>query len=846
MNKLKAGAGSAEIRFPAAMFPTDKLFGVHDNPHVRILLLEAGIRFALVAMELVNGDACVEPARQKIAGICGVDYDHIWVHVTHPITTPHTPGGPGETPGVLKVFPGGKKPAFKMDPEGPRKKELFLSAIDKAVEEAAEAAVADFREAVYGVGTGQSDIACNRDVETPFGYWTGLNPEGITNRKMTVLRVDGVDGKPIGFVLSYGIKPCAIDMADMDGDTRQVCTDVPGVACKMVENTFSAPCLFCMSAAGDQVPREMAFVDTVDENGKVGHMDLGFEKGLEIVERLGKEMGDTAVQIAMATIADQAETELVHAKANLISELKTTSMAREPSHQFEYTFSQKDELEAEGLKLGDDFAFVAIKPETNAQTERELWEGSPFEHTVLISMVNGGMKYMPDQGSYDRSTWEAGNSMLMPGMAEKWVARSVDMLKAMKNGTPEPVVTAVAEPYPDGARISKAVLEFAGEVPDVSALQVVDRNIVKREVNGNTVTLYLDPEDDAAKIIPGFKPNPNGPFGGPGGGINTIPGAGGPGGPNGGPGGGPKGGPNGGPGANRAMGEKKLRPVAVEVIVPGIETPVGSTKKSLPIIEDFIPGTYKRILYNLYIPKNYDPEKKYPLVMFIPDASANGSQSILALYQGIGATCWARPERQEKDPCFVLAVQIPNSVHLTNDDYEVTDEIGDIMELLMSTVRDYSIDRNRIYTTGQSQGCMASCELLHRYPDLFAGAMLISGHWAMEKLEAMTDQKLFFGLSEGGLKEYPCFNEATEKLSAKGVKIATVRLNFRDGFEVNDRKVREAVGDAQDVYVIFDKATAFPEGKVVRDMAHHARGWELCYQLDAALDWLLAQRKENS
>ena len=44
-------------------------------------------------------------------------------------------------------------------------------------------------------------------------------------------------------------------------------------------------------------------------------------------------------------------------------------------------------------------------------------------------MVGGGMKYMPDQASYERLSWEALTSMLMPGAAEKFVDTAIQLLE---------------------------------------------------------------------------------------------------------------------------------------------------------------------------------------------------------------------------------------------------------------------------------------------------------------------------------------------------------------------------------------------------------------------------------
>jgi len=77
------------------------------------------------------------------------------------------------------------------------------------------------------------------------------------------------------------------------------------------------------------------------------------------------------------------------------------------------------------------------------------------------------------------------------------------------------------------------------------------------------------------------------------------------------------------------------------------------------------------------------------------------------------------------------------------------------------------------------------------------------------------------------------------------VKVARIRLNYRDGWEINDAKVREGIGDAQVVYIIFDEATAFPDdGKERVKILHHQRGWELTYCLESARDWIFAQSKQ--
>ncbi|MCD7832985.1 MAG: hypothetical protein LUH00_03195 [Lachnospiraceae bacterium] len=440
-NTLSAGAGKAEIIFPQEMFPTDGFCGVHDTPCLRILVLDCGVRVAIAAAELVNvPDDAISQCQEMISDKTGTRKENVWIHATHAITTPHAPLDPS----IPINLPGGrpprkendrkngeKRPGPPMDPDGPRKRRLFISAILEATKEAAQQAADSFGPAILGVGTGFCDVNVNRDVETPFGWWVGINPDGPSNKTATVIKVENPGGEPIGYLISYGVKPCAVDNSQMEQKTRLVSADVPGEACRILEQKFGAPCLFVMSAAGDQVPKEQALTEYVTEEGIVAKRDEGVQKGLEMVSRLGGEMAEAVA----AVIADTKCTVSAPSISRGAASVKVEAKERVPMKPVKNPVFQPDgrviDLDADLITIGD-LALVAVKPETNVPTEAQLQEQSPFSHTLLMSMVNGGMKYMPDQDSYDRGTWEALSSMLMPGCAEKWVAAVTDALNEMK------------------------------------------------------------------------------------------------------------------------------------------------------------------------------------------------------------------------------------------------------------------------------------------------------------------------------------------------------------------------------------------------------------------------------
>jgi predicted peptidase len=90
-------------------------------------------------------------------------------------------------------------------------------------------------------------------------------------------------------------------------------------------------------------------------------------------------------------------------------------------------------------------------------------------------------------------------------------------------------------------------------------------------------------------------------------------------------------------------------------------TAVKSSSVYNPILAKFTqhvfkdPETGESITYDLYLPDGYDKNKKYPLVFFMADASANNGAPLMAVLQGNGAAVWASPEEQKKHPAIIVA-----------------------------------------------------------------------------------------------------------------------------------------------------------------------------------------------
>jgi hypothetical protein len=131
---------------------------------------------------------------------------------------------------------------------------------------AARAARLAMRPARLGWGRGESHVAVNRRETAPGGRTvTGVNPEGPIDPEVLVLRIDGLDGEPIGSIGCYTMHPTF-----MGPTNRVISSDWPGQMRKVVEQITGAPMLFAQGATGDIGPGPKGFTDDLRALHAVG------------------------------------------------------------------------------------------------------------------------------------------------------------------------------------------------------------------------------------------------------------------------------------------------------------------------------------------------------------------------------------------------------------------------------------------------------------------------------------------------------------------------------------------------------------------------------------------------
>ena len=268
------------------------------------------------------------------------------------------------------------------------------------------------------------------------------------------------------------------------------------------------------------------------------------------------------------------------------------------------------------------------------------------------------------------------------------------------------------------------------------------------------------------------------------------------------------------------------------------------------IVENFKQFVYKdpktgtSVKYNLYIPKNYDKNKKYPLVLFMHDKGVLSEDTKTALFQGNGATSFAAPEEQARHEAFVLAPQYSRQV--VDDNGDITSDLDATVNLIRDyLISKYSINDKKLYATGQSMGGMMAIVMNYKYPELFAASYLVACQWNPKEVSTMAKNNLWITVSTGDEKAYPGMNAITSELIKRGATVAkdNWRADYTDAqFLEGARKVIAQKSNIK--YTTLEKGTNPYLPKDANPGLEHSGTWKVAYNIPGIKDWMFLQSKQ--
>ena len=250
--------------------------------------------------------------------------------------------------------------------------------------------------------------------------------------------------------------------------------------------------------------------------------------------------------------------------------------------------------------------------------------------------------------------------------------------------------------------------------------------------------------------------------------------------------------------------------------------------------------TGKTMEYNLLVPEGAETGQKFPLVLFMADASTAGKEVSAPLTQGYGALEFASDRDQQKHPSFVLVPQYTDWA--VQDDWSTTDEVEMTIRLLQTVCKEYNVDTNRLYTTGQSMGGMMSFYFNITHPNLFAASLFVSSQWDTSKMQDFGNKHFFYIVAGGDQKASGGMQDLAKVLKENNARVDSASWSAKLPAQEQERLAEELIARGGNVNFIKWKAgSVLPEtGRAMEHMASFDYG----YKIAAIRDWLFRQSKK--
>ena len=177
--------------------------------------------------------------------------------------------------------------------------------------------------------------------------------------------------------------------------------------------------------------------------------------------------------------------------------------------------------------------------------------------------------------------------------------------------------------------------------------------------------------------------------------------------------------------------------------------------KSEKIPEKFEARTHKSdwtIPYRLFQP---NATRRLPLVVYLHGGGGLGTDNEKQMGLGniFGTRVWALPENQTQFPCYVVAPQTDRGwvrygpPAPGDSESRVVPGLGDgarvAFELIDALAKEFPIDKQRIYVTGQSLGGAGAWHMVAQRPRFFAAAVICCGGASLDNAAAAASTPLW-------------------------------------------------------------------------------------------------------
>ena len=394
---------SADAALPMSGYADRKegFKGIHDHIYARAIVFGDGTRLAaIVSWELIGAPNGVwEELSERAAREAGVPREFLMLCAVHDHSAPAP---------------------FGMYGNDSPKSAAYTKQVEDATIEAIRKAKENLQPAKIGIGTGKAYVNINRREYSPdSGWWLGYNPEGPSDKTVSVLRFDTLSGRPIALLINY-----AVHAVVMGGQNYQISGDLAGATSRYVENyyrgkTEEAP----RSDAGaaiqlrrEEMTNDVVAVWTSGPAGDQNPVSMARGSDFTMVDALGQVLGEEAVRVAGA-IHTTDGVRITGKQQVVTCPGRKVEPGPLPRKNHEWEDSEPVSIRLSLLTIND-IALAGVSGEVLTMIHEHLKKKFASGQVVMLTHANGSSGYIPDDAAFEQVSYEITASRLKPGCAE--------------------------------------------------------------------------------------------------------------------------------------------------------------------------------------------------------------------------------------------------------------------------------------------------------------------------------------------------------------------------------------------------------------------------------------------
>ncbi|TLF38847.1 hypothetical protein FEI15_09270 [Lacticaseibacillus zeae] len=377
------GFAKEQFRISPHDFPLENYVDFNSPLYVRCFVLKGDPSLSLLSVEMTSLPTwAIKRLQKTVSSITEIPVKNIWISVTHSFSSPHLPND---------------------EKRDPHRYHVIWEALKKSVQAAVVQANRAQQSFTLGRGVIQCPVNVNRNVQTRQGWWLGRNFDEYSNHEVRVFAFKLANGQ-MSLLFNYDLQSSVFDHLSDQSGMMHIDHDLVGEAAAMFEAKRPGSIgIFLPGAAGDQRPLLIGSRGTTrDQNQWLCTQQAKILK--ECLEQVVQNIQNWQQLYQVSSFQSDFK---VPQKTTKVETFKLKPKSKAHFTNLDRSLS----ISLNGWHFND-WTILGTQPELNSAFGEKCRKQLHDDHAMLATLINGAIKYLPEQKDFDRITYQAQNAFI--------------------------------------------------------------------------------------------------------------------------------------------------------------------------------------------------------------------------------------------------------------------------------------------------------------------------------------------------------------------------------------------------------------------------------------------------